>query len=83
MQDSSSGAAEVDWSAFQQELDGAFHRKEDQVVAGSTEHAELLTFIPKLHKLKQSRSVGQAAGLQVHTGTSPTLPLGAPTRPPC
>lgn len=45
----------IDFAAFQQELDAAFHGRDDAYPAGSPEHAELLQFVARLHKIKQSR----------------------------
>lgn len=46
---------EPEFSLYQQELDAAFHSKSDPFPAGTTEHAELLAFVCKLHKLQNSR----------------------------
>ncbi len=46
-----------EWSfdGFQQELDGLFHGPRDPWPAGSPEHAELLQFVARLHKMRQAK----------------------------
>lgn len=49
----------IDWGAFQQELDAVFHTRHDLYPAGSPEHAELLTFVQRLHAIKMGKCVIQ------------------------
>jgi hypothetical protein len=42
----------MDFQDFQQELDSAFHSRGERVVAGSAEHAELLTFSQRFMLMK-------------------------------
>ncbi len=42
----------LDFGQFQQALDACFHGPADPVPAGSAEHAELLTFVQKIHAMK-------------------------------
>ena len=45
----------IDFAQFQAELDAAFHAKDDAYPAGSPEHAEMLHFLQRLHRLRQQQ----------------------------
>ncbi|GFR53027.1 hypothetical protein Agub_g15719, partial [Astrephomene gubernaculifera] len=46
---------EPEFTYYQQELDAAFHSRNDVFPAGTPEHAELLSFVTKLYKLRKTR----------------------------
>lgn len=46
---------QIDFATFQYELDQAFHSRDDPYPAGSSEHADLVGFVQRLHKLKTSK----------------------------
>ncbi|KAF5827266.1 hypothetical protein DUNSADRAFT_1052 [Dunaliella salina] len=58
----------LDFSQFQQELDGAFHSRSDRIPAGTPEHAELMAFaqrflgVRKKQKAEEQQKAGGASG---------------------
>ena len=45
----------IDFGAFQAELDACFHGRDDPYPAGCPEHAELLSFMPRIYKALSAR----------------------------
>lgn len=68
---------DIDWPAYQRVLDDAFHRPQDVYPVGAEEHDELLTFVPKLHKIQTARA--QAASSDDGPANPEAEALGIPS----
>lgn len=55
-------APTIDWTLFQQELDGIFHTRHDAYPAGSPEHSELQQFVQRLYSLQAAKRRKEQAG---------------------
>jgi hypothetical protein len=78
------GQGGIDWPAYQEALDAAFHAPQDAYPVGSEEHDELLTFIPRLHKIQTSgKAAAAAAEAAAEAAAAPPNPeaerLGIPS----